>query len=562
MSLTRAGVSCLDVAGFFRALRKSWWIIVTTIVVGLGLSAFLVIRTPPTYASYLTFFVNTAATAGTNPLQSDQYAQQRVNSYVVLVSSERLVKMVLEDTQLDMSVRKLRGEISASSPLNTVVLDVTVTDTSAARSLRVATSISTQFVKLIHDTDPSVNLELFSGPTLNPTPVAPKTKLDLALGGLAGLAIGIALAVIRQLADTSIRTSSTLRDAAGAPVLGVIPIDPAAKKAPLIVQSHAHSRRAEAFRQLRTNLQFVDADRPARVMVVTSSVGSEGKSTTAANLAVSFAETEKSVLLIEGDLRRPRVSDYLGIERSVGLTNVLAGQAEIEDVLQHWGRGNLTVLPSGTIPPNPSELLGSHGMQELLADFRTQYDLVIIDAPPLLPVTDAAVVSVIADGAVVIVRAGKTKRQQLASSMASLRSVDARVLGCVLNMAPAKGKDAELAYDGYGYYEQTAPVETASVGSKRASSQSVAPKQPAVADREANREEAEPEEANQEDTNREDVNREEAEPEEANREEAEPGAEKGTRWRRGREMVDAVEQDPEDTVDEAHDDAPESPVTS
>jgi capsular exopolysaccharide synthesis family protein len=526
----------VDVAGFFRAIRKSWWIVITTTLLGLGMFAFLVIRTPPTYASNLTFFVNTAATAGTNPLQSDQYAQQRVNSYVVLVSSERLVRMVLQDTQLTMSVQKVRGEISASSPLNTVVLDVTVTDTSGPRSLRLATSISTQFVKLIHDTDPSVNLELFSGPTLNPTPVAPKTKLDLILGGLVGIAVGIALAVIRQLADTSIRTSSALRDVANSPVLGVIPVDAAAKKAPLIVQSHAHSRRAEAFRQLRTNLQFVDADRPARVMVVTSSVGSEGKSTTAANLALSFAETEKSVLLIEGDLRRPRVSDYLGIERSVGLTNVLAGQAKIDEVLQPWGRGNLTVLPSGTVPPNPSELLGSEGMQELLAQFRTRYDLVIIDAPPLLPVTDAAVVSVIADGAVVIVRAGKTKRQQLASAMASLRSVDARILGCVLNMAPAKGKDSELAYDGYGYYELPDQAEVKPAAPKPASKRPSPPQEKA----------------------------------DDGQEDAEQDLEDNSRWRRAREKVDTAERDADDDVvdssdgdlDEAQDESTDSPVKS
>jgi capsular exopolysaccharide synthesis family protein len=204
---------------------------------------------------------------------------------------------------------------------------------------------------------------------------------------------------------------------------------------------------------VRTNLQFVDVDHPIKLIVVTSSIAAEGKSTTATNLAVVFAETGSRVLLIEADLRRPRVSDYLGLERAVGLTNVLAGQVSIDEVLQRWGTDGLTVLPCGSIPPNPSELLGSQNMVDLLTGLRQRFDTIIIDTPPLLPVTDAAVASVLADGVVVVVRYGRTNRAQLAAAVRSLESVDARVLGCVLNMQPAKQAEGRGRYDGYGYYE-------------------------------------------------------------------------------------------------------------
>jgi capsular exopolysaccharide synthesis family protein len=244
-----------------------------------------------------------------------------------------------------------------------------------------------------------------------------------------------------------------LRDVVGLPLLGSIQFDNSARKAPLIVGGQLRSLRAEAFRHVRTNLQFVDVDHPIKLFVVTSSIAAEGKSTTATNLAIVFAETGARVLLIEADLRRPRVSDYLGLERAVGLTNVLAGQVAIDEVLQKWGTDGLTVLPCGSIPPNPSELLGSQNMVDLLSVMRQRFDTIIIDTPPLLPVTDAAVASVLADGVVIVVRHGRTNRAQLAAAVRSLESVDARVLGCVLNMQPAKQTEGRGRYDGYGYYE-------------------------------------------------------------------------------------------------------------
>jgi capsular exopolysaccharide synthesis family protein len=168
-----------------------------------------------------------------------------------------------------------------------------------------------------------------------------------------------------------------------------------------------------------------------------------------------FAESGRRTLVIEGDLRHPKLSDYLGLERSVGLSNVLAGQVDVDEVLQQWGDGPLVVLSGGTVPPNPSEMLGSHGMTELMERLRTRFDTIIIDTPPLLPVTDAAVASVHADGVVIVVRAGRTTRAQLATAIASLRAVDARIFGTILNMVSLR-RGNRAAYERYGYPDQTA----------------------------------------------------------------------------------------------------------
>jgi non-specific protein-tyrosine kinase len=190
-----------------------------------------------------------------------------------------------------------------------------------------------------------------------------------------------------------------------------------------------------------------------KTIVITSSVPDEGKSTTAVNLAIAFAEMGRRVVLIEADLRRPRIAEYLGVEGAIGLSNVLAGQVAVADALQPWGHGQLQVLASGFVPPNPSELLGSRNMSALLSRLRAEFDVILIDTPPMLPVTDAAVVATHADGAVLVARSGKTAQARIRTALASLRAVDAQVLGCVLNMQPTKGSVEHY----YGTYYRSEP---------------------------------------------------------------------------------------------------------
>lgn len=447
---------------YLSAIRKSWWLVLLMVILFTAAGALVTIGTEKQYATTITFFVQTPSDQLSVAAQGDTFGQKRVNSYVQLANTDRLLKPVLSATKLPISVDELSREITAAGDINTVLLTVVVTDPSPQRSSQIALAVSKQFVTLVnalessaHGGDSSVRLELVSGPTLNPTPVEPRPLLNLGLALAVGLLAGVGLAVLREIRDTSVRTSQQLEKSAGVAVIGVIAFDDSAKTSPLIVDSHAQSVRAEAFRQLRTNLDFVDVDSPARTIVITSSVPEEGKSSTATNLAVIFADAGRKVLLIEGDLRRPRVAQYLGIEGAVGLTNVLAGQVSLDDVLQPWGRGGLTVLPSGSIPPNPSELLGSNAMIQMLQVTAARFDIVLIDTPPLLPVTDAAVLAAHVDGAVLVVKHGTTSRHQVSLAAGALGKVDARLLGAVLNMAPLRrGNRYGYGY-GYGYDSDT-----------------------------------------------------------------------------------------------------------
>jgi polysaccharide biosynthesis transport protein len=181
--------------------------------------------------------------------------------------------------------------------------------------------------------------------------------------------------------------------------------------------------------------------------VVTSSISSEGKSTTAINLAITLADAGSRVALVDADLRRPSIADYMGLEGEVGLTTVLIGLASLEDAIQPWGNSGLHVMPSGQVPPNPSELLGSRSMVTLLEQLTSQYDIVLVDTPPLLPVTDAAILAKITGGALVVAAADNLHRQQLADGLGALEDVGARVLGVVLNRLPHKQLNAYSSYD-------------------------------------------------------------------------------------------------------------------
>lgn len=452
----------LDLRTHLRALRRFWKSVLVFLILGLAAAAGASYLTQPQYETRTTFFVATQSSAGSSALQADEFAQRRINSYVGVINSERLAQLVIDDTGVDLTPTDLSATISASVDPDTVLMTVAVTDTSADRSLVISRSIAANLDKLIgqldnRGTQSAVQLRVISGPTLSPGAVAPRWKLNLAIGLLLGAGLGIAQALIRHQFDSTFRDRDQLAAATGLPILGSMSYDPAARSTPVLLPTETRSRRAEAIRQLRTNLRYFGAESRLQVLVVTSSVESEGKTTTAANLAEAFAESGRRTLLVDGDLRKPKLESYLDLEGGAGLTTVLIGDSELADVVQPWGPSGLDVLACGPIPPNPSELLGGTSMERFVASARETYDIVIIDTPPLLPVTDAAVTSAVADGVILVVRHGRTRRDQVGDSLSSLTSVDARVLGTVMSMVPTGRRDRLP-----GYYEDAARPTRAS----------------------------------------------------------------------------------------------------
>ena len=449
----------MDLRDYVRVLRKRWKLVALCTLLAIGAAAAITWHTTPLYKASTQLFVAAHDNASdANSLNAGgQFTQQRVQSYADIVNSATVAEAVARDLGPGRTAGQIANEVSASAPLNTVLINVSVTDPNAKWAQAIANSVSDQFATYAADletptgaaTSP-VRVTVVKRAGLPSSPVSPRKALNLILGLLVGLAIGVGGAVLRETLDTSIKDPEQLQRDLDLPTLGAIAYDSEAPKRPLIVHVDPKSSRAEAFRQLRTNLQFVNIDAAPRSIVVTSSIPEEGKTTTTANLAIALAQSGIRVLLVEGDLRRPKMADYLGIEGAVGLTNVLIGRVSLQDAVQPWGPDALLhVLPSGPTPPNPSELLGSQGMAELIHELEGNYDLVLIDAPPLLPVTDAAVLAALASGVVVVARYGHTKREQLSRAIESLRAVGVAVYGAVLTMTPVRGPDSY--YYGYGY---------------------------------------------------------------------------------------------------------------
>jgi capsular exopolysaccharide synthesis family protein len=285
-------------------------------------------------------------------------------------------------------------------------------------------------------------------------PSSPNTKLNLALGALVGLLIGLGYAVVRDRMDRHIRSAAGVEAATGLAVVGSLPLEPAlGRGSPALIvrvapgSSGKFVALSESFRALRTNLRYMSVDDPPRAIVVTSPLPGDGKSFTAANLALTVAATGQAVVLIDGDLRRPRLAGVFGLPDGGGLSDVLADRAKVDDLLQPVdASANLRVLTSGPIPPNPSEILGSERMRHVIREL-SENALVIIDSPPLFPVTDAAVLTTRADGALLVLSAGKTTYEMLEHAVDLLGKAKGKLLGVVLNRVPSKGARAT----NYGY---------------------------------------------------------------------------------------------------------------
>jgi capsular exopolysaccharide synthesis family protein len=437
----------MSLADHLSVLRRSWWLVALAALLGLAASAAVSTTSPRVYASSTQVFVSVQGTSTSTAVEVGQgsaAAQQKVRSYVDVVTSSRVLEPVVRRLDLPMSARELADAVTATVASNSVVLTLTVRDSDPVRAALVTDAVSESFHDVVvgsleasPDGGPSlVTLEVLEPAVVSTEPVSPRTSRDLALGLALGAGLGYLGALARHLLDTRVRSRDDAEAAGGATVLGVTLHDPEAPARPLTVQHDPLGPRAEAYRSLRTSLQFADAGSDARVVVVTSALPGEGKTTTTANLAVTLAETGARVALVDADLRRPRLADAMGLEGAAGLTDVLIGRAALADVAQPWGRDGLDVVAAGQVPPNASELLGSTRMRELLHELRGTYDYVLFDAPPLLPVTDAAVLSHIADGALVVAAVGRTPRARLAEAVGHLRRIDTRVVGVVLTMQP------------------------------------------------------------------------------------------------------------------------------
>jgi polysaccharide biosynthesis transport protein len=453
---------------YLRIVRRGWRLIAASVGVCLLLGGLIIVMSESKYAATAELFVAPGSGPSTAELvQGSAFFADRVKTYAEIVDSAVVLEPVIEELGLNQSSRSLANSVSATAPLDTVLLRIRVTDTDPERAATVANAVATRFQTVAteletvegSDEDPVVRVTVVQPATVPTVPISPNKRLILIFAAMIGLAIGFAIAVFREAMNKRIRSESDLRTLTDMPVVGKIP-HKAKDERLLLIGDAARGLRAEAFRQLRTNLQYVDISGEHRTFVITSALPGEGKSITAANLALTIADAGTSVCLIEADLRRPRISRLLDLESEIGLTSIIIGNVAAETAVQRWGDTGVDVIAAGHLPPNPSELLSSRAMIDLLDHLQRAYDFVILDTPPLLAVTDAAILARRCGGAIVVVsnRGRRTvTREQLLEAFENLESAGTKVLGVVLNRLPSKGPDA-IALSEYEYMARPMPT--------------------------------------------------------------------------------------------------------
>lgn len=445
-------------ADSLRLIGERWRVVVSVLVVCISMAWGVTALTAPTYEATAQMFVAVRADQSVGELaQGGSFSALRVKSYPEIARSPLVLDPVIDRLNLSTTSEDLAGQVSADVPPDTVLVNVTVSAAEGVEASALANAVVEQLATVVEGletTDPqsvsNVRATVVKPASAPSQPVSPRVLLNLAYGALAGLLLGIAAAALRASLDSTYKSAADVQAVAELSPLGVVPFSRAAAKTPLAADARNYSVMAESYRKIRTNLQFIDVDQPPRSIVVTSAVPREGKSLTSINLAMTIAQRGDRVCLIDADLRRPSIHTSLDLDQQVGLTTILLGRVTPADAVQrHHG---VDVITSGPLPPNPAELLGARSMRDLVERLAETYDFVLLDAPPLLPVTDAAILATQTDGAVVVIRSGRTRREQVRIAISSLRSVEAHVLGAVLNMARVRGRRAAR---GYAYYDET-----------------------------------------------------------------------------------------------------------
>lgn len=466
----------MELTDYWKILRAHWVSVLGITVLGVLVAFGWSLLQPKVYSADASGIISVGVNKDlSTAMIGESYSKSRAKAYMDAAKSRAVAESVITDLKLQNTTpEQLIGKVTAQNPQDTATLKFTAQGSTpeGARDLAEAwvRAVSKQVDALekgpANSTEKSiVSFRSLDAAQLPTSPTSPNTKLALVIGGVAGLVVAVLYALLRNIFDRRVRSAVQVEAETGLSVIGTVPFNKDFDSTHRIVASHGGNDLdntsqqdhavAEAIRELRTNLQFMDVDNPPRIIVVSSALPGEGKTTVVANLAQTIAASGQRVVVVDGDLRRPTVAKTFGLLTTIGLTDVLIGRANLNEVLQPWGEsGNLYVLGAGSVPPNPSELLGSNVMQKMLQDI-AKHAIVLIDAPPLLPVTDAAILTAQTDGALVVTRSGKSTYDELKRALQNLERVKGRPLGIIINGVPRKSASgAGYGYQYYTYYNR------------------------------------------------------------------------------------------------------------
>lgn len=444
----------MDRAFVWRVARRWWWVLVAATLAGGALGYGISLQMSPTYEATTTLLVTQNRTEGVVQLNDLQTAERLANTFSRLVTLRPVLEQAIEEGGLPFTPEQLDDAIGVANPTGTQLLEVSARADDPEVAAVVANTVSEAFIS-------SNQAELTARPgqvsivenALAPNePVAPRPLVNAVLGGMLLLLAAAGAVMLVEYLDDTVKSPEQAQDITGLPTLGRIERFEKLRSAKEQLQAATRPRStiAEAYRAARTNLTYaIDLGRDRKLVLVTSPGPAEGKTTTTANLAVVYGLAGHRVCVVDTDLRRPTLHRVFGLENGEGLTNLLlAREPDLDRAVQRSIYTNVSVVTAGPLPPNPSELLGSARMQELLDRLKGRFDVVLLDSPPALVVTDASVLATLVDGLVVVARAGRTRRGALRATIEELAQSARPIAGIVLNQVA--GRESGYYYYAYG----------------------------------------------------------------------------------------------------------------
>lgn len=445
------------------ALKKLWVVIVAFTVLGGAVAFALSASVTPVYQSTATLYFSLSQGSSASDLnQGSTYTQNQMLSFAQLATSSLVLQPVIDELDLDTTPRRLARTIEVTVPLETVLLQIQASSPHAEEAADIANAVAESLTDVVENVSPragdsnsvAISAMLVDEAVVPLVQALPNKPRDALLGAAVGMLLGILTALLWTLLDTRVPNETVLSQVVSQPVLGSVSRVRNGADRGLFVAREPLGHTSEEFRRIRSALSYSGVTERVQSLLITSVNPREGKSTFTSNLGLTLAGLRNSVLIIDADLRRPRVAEYFGIEGAVGLTSVLVGDVTLDEAKIRRPGTTLDLLPSGAIPPNPAELLTSEVMRHLLEEASAQYDYIIFDSPPVVSVADATLLAPFVDGAILVVDAGKTRRSQLAHAVAIFEASGGRIVGVVLNKV-RRTRKRSLYYSEEGTPEST-----------------------------------------------------------------------------------------------------------
>lgn len=454
----------LDISYILQTIGHWFLLILLFVIIGGSVAIFYNYGAPIKYQSQATLYVQPEVNSNEVNYQGILTNQRMVKAYVQIIKSRKVTNQVIKELKLNYSYKEMTDNLTVNSSDDTQMITIAIKNTDKNLAKDIANTYASIFIKEIASEMNINNIKVIDEAIISEEPVEPKTIFNCIIGIVGGLAVGLALAFLIESMDNKIKNHEDVKKYLKIKTLGIVPhnsIDndiPDKKKVyvkpnqvNIKILNDPTSVVSESIRMIRTNLNFMDL----KLINVTSTLPSEGKSEVISNLAVSFAMLDKKVLIVDCDLRKPKVHRNFGLLRKHGVSDIVLskGKLDFRDCVQKYVEKDVTVdiLTAGSKISNPSELINSKGFAKLLNDLKEEYDLVLIDCPPISSLTDGVLVSKLADGTVYVIESDRTDYQVIQSCIESLKSNGAFILGAILTKVNVKREKKLYGYK-YDYY--------------------------------------------------------------------------------------------------------------